>query len=42
MRKSLKLIVRMIEKWADDPKMRHEDALLCILNTALKGLKSEK
>jgi hypothetical protein len=42
MKQALTKIVKLIEKWVDNPKLRHEPVLHEILETALKALKKGK
>lgn len=39
MKSALNKIVKLIEGWADNPKVRHEDVLHGILEIALKALR---
>jgi hypothetical protein len=38
MKQALTKIVKLVERWADNPKLRHEEVLHEILETALKAL----
>jgi len=39
MKRALEQIVKLIEYWAENPRVRHEEVLRQILDTALLALK---